>query len=253
MVGLIDTHSHVYSDKFANDREQMLENAKQQGVERIYMPNVDEESVEGMLELAELYPGFCIPMMGLHPCSVDENYSTVLARLLGLFEKHSFAAVGEIGIDLYWDKTTLDIQRNAFIQQVEFALSINKPIVIHSRDATEEIVQVLRNYKGVRGVFHCFSQSFEFTEEILDMGFYLGIGGVLTYPKSGLAEAIVNVPLDRIVLETDAPYLAPVPFRGKRNEPAFVWHVAKKMAEVKEISIGEVMKITGENALKLFS
>lgn len=253
MVGLIDTHSHVYSEKFSNDREQMLENAKQQGLERIYMPNVDEESVEGMMELAEKYPGFCIPMMGLHPCSVGEDYEAVLSRLLGMFEIHSFAAVGEIGIDLYWDKTTLEIQKRAFIRQVEFALSVNKPIVIHSRDATEEIVRILRDYKDVRGVFHCFSQSFEFTQEILDMGFYLGIGGVLTYPKSGLAEALAEVPMERIVLETDSPYLAPVPFRGKRNEPAFVWHVAKKLAEVKSMSMGEVMEISSKNALELFS
>lgn len=255
MVNLIDTHSHIYAKAFDTDREQMLENARKQGVSKIFMPNIDIESVEGMMELAAQYPDFCIPMMGLHPCSVDADWEKDVDALLDWFQKAEFAAVGEIGMDLYWDKTYQQQQALAFIRQTDFALEKQLPIVIHSRSATPQIMEILQDYKGkgLRGVFHCFSESYEYADEITDMGFYFGIGGVLTFKNSGLAEVVKKLPIDRIILETDAPYLAPVPFRGKRNEPAYLWHVAKLLAEIRAMGLEELGRVTSENALRLFS
>ncbi len=254
MVNLIDTHAHIYATAFDTDRTEMIENAQKQGVSNILMPNIDLESIPEMMALLQQYPNCCLPMLGLHPCSVDADWESTLSQILAFYDTPKFIAIGEIGIDLYWDKTTLEIQQNAFRKQVDFALTKNLPIVIHSRSATPEIIAILREYqgKGLNGVFHCFSEYFEFADEILAMGFYLGIGGVLTFKNAGLAEVVKKLPMDRIVLETDAPYLAPVPFRGKRNEPAFVWHVAKMLAELRGLSIGEVGRITSENAVNLF-
>lgn len=255
MVNLIDTHSHIYAKAFDTDRDAMLDHAQKQGVQRIYMPNIDLESIPGMLSLADAYPEFCIPMMGLHPCDVDENWKEVLDEMETWFDRRVFAAVGETGIDLYWDKTKLSWQQQALDIQVQWCLARNLPLVLHTRSATEQVLEVLRPYKGkgLRGVFHCFSEAFEHTAEILDMGFLVGIGGVLTYKNSGLPAALADVPLSRIVLETDAPYLAPVPYRGKRNEPAHVWHVAKLLAEIKGIGLAELAETTTANALELFS
>ena len=255
MVNIIDTHCHIYSEQFELDVHEAIANAGLQGVNKILMPNVDEASVAGMMQLAEKYPHICYPMMGLHPCSVEPEFEQTLNGLLALFEKHHFIAVGEVGLDLYWDKTILKRQQTALEIQVQFAINNKLPLVLHTRSAMNEVLEILEQYKcpELRGVFHCFSESFELTQRIADLGFYFGIGGVLTYKKSGLDEAIKHLPLDKIILETDAPYLAPVPFRGKRNEPAYVWHVAHKMAETLQMSIEQVGETTTENAKRLFS
>lgn len=252
---LIDTHCHLYSDVFNEDREQAIANAKRMGVDRILLPNVDLQTVAGMHELVENHPGVCYPMMGLHPCDVKSDYETEIAQLFSFFDTHTYCAVGEIGIDLYWDKTTQDIQEKAFLMQVEFALSKSLPIAIHSRNATHRIIEMLKPYKskGLTGVFHCFSESVELADEILKLGgFKLGIGGVLTYKNAGLPEVLKQIDLQHIILETDSPYLPPVPHRGKRNEPAYTRLVAEKLADVKGVSLREVADITTANAEQLF-
>jgi TatD DNase family protein len=225
------------------------------GVDRILLPNVDLQTVAGMHELVANHPGVCYPMMGLHPCDVKPDYETEIAQLFSFFDTHTYCAVGEIGIDLYWDKTTQDIQEKAFLMQVEFALSKSLPIAIHSRNATHRIIEMLKPYKskGLTGVFHCFSESLELAEEILKLGgFKLGIGGVLTYKNAGLPEVLKQIDLQHIILETDSPYLPPVPHRGKRNEPAYTRLVAEKLADVKGVSLREVADITTANAEQLF-
>ncbi len=252
---LIDTHCHLYSEQFDTDREQVIANAKRMGVDRILLPNVDLQTVAGMHELVANHPGVCYPMMGLHPCDVKSDYETEIAQLFSFFDTHTYCAVGEIGIDLYWDKTTQDIQEKAFLMQVEFALSKSLPIAIHSRNATHRIIEMLKPYKskGLTGVFHCFSESVELAEEILKLGgFKLGIGGVLTYKNAGLPEVLKQIDLQHIILETDSPYLPPVPHRGKRNEPAYTRLVAEKLADVKGVSLREVADITTANAEQLF-
>ncbi len=252
---LIDTHCHLYSDVFNEDREEAIANAKRMGVDRILLPNVDLQTVAGMHELVANHPGVCYPMMGLHPCDVKSDYETEIAQLFSFFDTHTYCAVGEIGIDLYWDKTTQDIQEKAFLMQVEFALSKSLPIAIHSRNATHRIIEMLKPYKskGLTGVFHCFSESVELAEEILKLdGFKLGIGGVLTYKNAGLPEVLKQIDLQHIILETDSPYLPPVPHRGKRNEPAYTRLVAEKLADVKGVSLREVADITTANAEQLF-
>jgi TatD DNase family protein len=252
---LIDTHCHLYSDVFNEDREEAIANAKRMGVDRILLPNVDLQTVAGMHELVANHPGVCCPMMGLHPCDVKPDYETEIAQLFSFFDTHTYCAVGEIGIDLYWDKTTQDIQEKAFLMQVEFALSKSLPIAIHSRNATHRIIEMLKPYKskGLTGVFHCFSESVELAEEILKLGgFKLGIGGVLTYKNAGLPEVLKQIDLQHIILETDSPYLPPVPHRGKRNEPAYTRLVAEKLADVKGVSLREVADITTANAEQLF-
>ena len=252
---LIDTHCHLYSEQFDTDREQVIANAKRMGVDRILLPNVDLQTVAGMHELVANHPGVCYPMMGLHPCDVKPDYETEIAQLFSFFDTHTYCAVGEIGIDLYWDKTTQDIQEKAFLMQVDFALEKRLPIAIHSRNATHRIIEMLKNYKGkgLRGVFHCFSESLELAQEILKLdGFLLGIGGVLTYKNAGLPEVMQQIDLQHIILETDSPYLPPVPHRGKRNEPAYTRLVAEKLADVKGVSLREVADITTANAEQLF-
>jgi TatD DNase family protein len=240
---------------FNEDREEAIANAKRMGVDRILLPNVDLQTVAGMHELVANHPGVCYPMMGLHPCDVKPDYETEIAQLFSFFDTHTYCAVGEIGIDLYWDKTTQDIQEKAFLMQVEFALSKSLPIAIHSRNATHRIIEMLKPYKskGLTGVFHCFSESVELAEEILKLGgFKLGIGGVLTYKNAGLPEVLKQIDLQHIILETDSPYLPPVPHRGKRNEPAYTRLVAEKLADVKGVSLREVADITTANAEQLF-
>ena len=252
---LIDTHCHLYSEQFDTDREQVIANAKRMGVDRILLPNVDLQTVAGMHELVANHPEVCYPMMGLHPCDVKPDYETEIAQLFSFFDTHTYCAVGEIGIDLYWDKTTQDIQEKAFLMQVDFAIEKGLPIAIHSRNATARIIEMLKNYKGkgLRGVFHCFSESLELAQEILKLdGFLLGIGGVLTYKNAGLPEVMQQIDLQHIILETDSPYLPPVPHRGKRNEPAYTRLVAEKLADVKGVSLRDIADITTANAEQLF-
>jgi TatD DNase family protein len=251
---LIDTHCHLYNKEFDRDRDEMLQRAEKEGVERFYLPMVDSESRAALLEVEARYPGRCIGMTGLHPCSVKENYAAELRIVEADLARRSWAAVGEIGLDFHWDRTFESCQYEAFHLQIEWALHYRLPIVIHSRDSMKESIGVVRQHRaqGVRGVFHCFGSSVEDARAIVDLGFYLGIGGVLTYKNSGLPDVLKEIPLDSIVLETDAPYLAPVPFRGKRNEPAYLRYVAARLAEAKGISVEDVAAVTTANAEKLF-
>jgi TatD DNase family protein len=253
VVNIIDTHCHLYAEEFNDDRELAIERALAMGVSKILLPNIDLESIEGLHALTDTYQQVCFPMMGLHPCYVKEDYQSVLKVIFDWFEKRKYFAVGEIGMDLYWDKTTKSWQEDAFIQQVEFAISKNLPLAIHSRNATHELIQLLKPYKGkVTGVFHCFSESAELANEIIKLEFLLGIGGVITFKNAGLPQALEKIDLKHIILETDSPYLAPVPYRGKRNEPSYTKLIADKLAEVKGISAAEIYEITTANAERLF-
>lgn len=255
MLSLIDTHAHLYSRKFDADRHDMVTRALATGVERIYLPNIDSESIEGMLALEADFSANCFAMMGLHPCSVQpETYAQELEIVEKWLEQRSWAGIGETGIDLYWDRTTLAIQQIAFARQCVWARELGRPVIIHSREANQEAIEVVRqNQDGrLRGIFHCFSGTLEEAKEMIGLGFMLGIGGTLTYPKSELPSVLAEIPLENIVLETDAPYLPPVPHRGKRNESAFVRHTAEKLAEVKGMPLEEIARITTANAFKMF-
>lgn len=251
----IDTHTHLYSTEFDTDRTEVVENAIKAGVKTLLLPNIDVASIEPMYSLCAEFPQNCFPMMGLHPGYVNENWENDLAQIKqALFEKKNYA-VGEIGMDLYWDKTFIEEQKKAFRIQIEWAKELNLPIVIHAREAFDEIFEILDelNDATLTGVFHCFTGTLEQAHKIQSYGgFYLGIGGVLTYKKSELPTVLEEIPLEQIVLETDAPYLPPTPHRGKRNESQFLLHVAEKVAEVKNCSLMEVARITSENAEKLF-
>lgn len=250
----VDTHAHLYADQFTEDREAMLERAFAEEIHRICLPNIDSTSIDAMLALEAQYPASCFAMMGLHPCSVKENFEEELAIVKQWLDRRSFCAVGEIGIDLYWDKSFLEQQKEAFRRQMQWAKALDVPIVIHSREATDLIIDLVRAEKDekLRGIFHCFGGSVAQAEAIMELDFYLGIGGVLTFKKSGLDKILEDLPLDRLVLETDAPYLAPTPNRGKRNESAYIRLVAEKMATVKGVSIEEVAEVTTQNAVKIF-
>lgn len=228
--------------------------AKQEGVDRFYLPGIDSESIEALLNLEQRYPENCSAMMGLHPCSVNQNYQQELDIVSDWLAKRSFSAVGEIGLDYYWDKTFMAEQSIAFRLQLEWSIQYGLPVSLHTRNAMEESIAIVQEYapKGARGVFHCFGGTYENALAIIDTGFYLGIGGVLTYKKSGLAEVLEKIDLRHLVLETDAPYLTPVPFRGKRNESSYLKYVVAKLAEVKNCSIEEVAAVTTANAEKIF-
>jgi TatD DNase family protein len=253
MQKLIDTHAHLYLPDFESDRVAMLERAKNEGVEKIYLPAIDSTTHESMIRFEKNYP-FCEAMMGVHPCSVKANYQEELAVAKSWWYKRSFVGVGEIGLDFYWDRSFEKEQYIAFRTQIEWALEKNVPIVIHSRQSTLACVEVLKEYKqtGLTGIFHCFSGSLEEAKEIIKLGFLLGIGGVLTYKNAGVAAVVEKLPLEHFVLETDAPYLTPVPHRGKRNESAYIRVIAEKIAAMKRISIDEVAEITTRNAKNIF-
>jgi TatD DNase family protein len=250
----IDTHSHIYDTGFQEDMDAVMVAAKSVGIEKIYMPGIDSTCIDDMMGMETKYPGFCIPMMGLHPCYVKENYQEELAIVEGWLTKRKFAAIGEIGLDYYWDKTFAKEQQLVFEKQMQWGLDYGLPINIHTRNAMGETIEMVKPFakKGLKGIFHCFSGSKESAEQIVEMGFLLGLGGVLTYKNAGVAEAVVDIPMEFLVFETDAPYLPPVPYRGKRNEPAFMIEVAKKLAEIKNIPLHEVGEITSENAERVF-
>ncbi|MBN1953328.1 MAG: TatD family hydrolase [Bacteroidales bacterium] len=252
---LIDTHSHLYLDDFQNDISAIIRRAQEQGISQIILPNIDAASVAHLLKLAEDYPGICIPLPGLHPTHVRENYLEELDTIYGLMDVNKYKAIGEIGIDLYWDKTFYREQVSAFEYQLTLALRHDLPVVIHARDSFHEILQVVRKaeFTGLQGVFHAFTGDSEQAREIVERGFFLGVGGIITFKNSHLPEVISRVPLERLVLETDSPFLAPVPHRGKRNESSYVIHVAQRLAELKNVSIEQVAQQTTENACKLFS
>jgi TatD DNase family protein len=250
----VDTHIHLYADEFKADREALINKALINGIRRFYMPNIDAGSIEPMLEVESRFPEHCFPMMGLHPCSVTASVTEELGLIRRWLDTRKFAAIGEIGIDLHWDKTHYKQQELAFRTQVEWALELDLPIVIHSRKSLNEILTILRSFPRLpRGIFHCFSGSLQEAEQIIGLGgFMLGIGGVVTFKNAGVAEVVRNIDLAHMVLETDAPYLAPVPFRGKRNEPAHMLETARALAMLKNVSLAEVAEITSRNAESVF-
>lgn len=251
---MIDTHAHIYASEFDADRDDVVQRALAQGIDKILLPNIDLESIEPMLKTEADYPEVCRSMMGLHPCYVDGNVKQTLDVVHSWFDKHNFIAVGEIGIDLYWDKTYKAEQEMAFITQLNWAKEMKLPVVIHTRDSIEETLALLRQEQdgSLSGVFHCFGGRVEEAKAINELGFHLGLGGVSTFKNGGMDKVIPHLDMNYVILETDCPYLAPVPHRGKRNEPAYTSLVAQRVAELREISLDDVDSLTTANALQLF-
>lgn len=253
---MIDTHTHLYSEQFDNDRAETIQRAIDKGVEQFFLPAIDSETHRKMLDLEAQYPDKIHAMMGLHPCSVQpESWEKELQIVETWLNNRPFCAIGEIGIDLYWDKSTLDIQVKAFEQQIDWAIEKDLPIVIHTRDSFDETFEVLERKKHpkLRGIFHCFSGNLEQAQHAIDLNFILGIGGVVTFKNGKIDQFLNQIPLDKIVLETDSPYLPPVPFRGKRNESAYLDLVAGKLVDVYKKDFAEINQVTTENALRVFS
>lgn len=250
----VDTHAHLYVKQFANDRQEMIARMIANGVYKVFLPNIDAESIYELMALSAQYPDVCYPMMGLHPCHVGDDYPERLAEMRTLFDSNVFYGVGETGLDAYWDKTSLPRQEAAFRIQITWAIDLALPLIIHSRETTRRCIDIVREMKHdrLRGIFHCFSGTAEEAMEILSLGFKLGIGGVITYKNSALADSIRDIPLSELVLETDAPYLAPVPQRGKRNESGYLPSIAGEIAANRGVSIEEVARVTTNTALCLF-
>lgn len=251
---LIDTHTHLYASEFDTDRNAAIEKAIQNGITHFFLPNIDIYSIQPMLDLCWSFPSNCFPMMGLHPCSVDAHVDAHLFQIQKWFKKRKFFAVGEIGLDYYWSTDFKTEQIKAFRMQIQWAIQQNLPIVIHSRNSNEDVIAILKEMKHpkLRGIFHCFGGNADQAAEVVDMGFLLGIGGVLTFKNGGLDKAIEDIPIEHLVLETDSPYLAPVPHRGKRNESFYIIEVARKLAELKKLGLTQVAEITTQNALRVF-
>ena len=251
---LIDTHTHLYDPAFDADRKEMIERANAMGVQKFYLPGIDSSTTQCMMQMEQDYPGQCFAMAGLHPCSVKENWKDELSIVEKWLTERTFPAIGEIGLDFYWDTSFKQQQYKAFHTQIDWALQYKLPIIIHTRNAMQETIDVVKSYAGkeLNGIFHCFGGSYKNAQDIIAAGFYLGIGGVVTYKKSGLAEVLANIPLEHIVLETDAPYLTPVPFRGKRNESSYLKYVVDKLVEVYGLSAAEIATVTTANAGKIF-
>ncbi|GAA5648081.1 TatD family hydrolase [Vibrio proteolyticus] len=252
---MIDTHAHIYASEFDHDRDEVVQRALAQGIEHILLPNIDLDSIEPMLKTEAAYPQVCRSMMGLHPCYVDSKVDQTLATIESWFEQHPFIAVGEIGIDLYWDKTFRAEQEKAFVTQLNWAKQRQLPVVIHTRDSIEETLTLLAQEQdgSLRGVFHCFGGSLAQAQAINGLGFHLGLGGVSTFKNGGMDNVIPHLDMDYVILETDCPYLAPVPHRGKRNEPAYTQLVAQRIAQLREIGLDEVDNLTTDNAKTLFN
>ncbi len=250
----IDTHTHLFDEQFHEDIDKVILNAQNAQLEACFLPNVDEETISTMMHLAQKYPNFCYPMLGLHPCSVKENYEDILNKMYALFNEYSFWGVGETGLDYYWDKTFIKEQKEALSIQAEWAKEKKLPLILHTRDAMYDTIDVIKSCQegNLKGIFHCFSGSYEQAKEIMKLGFLMGIGGVLTYKNSKLPETLSKIPLEYIVLETDSPYLSPVPFRGKRNEPAYIPLISQKLAEIYNCTIEKIAEVTTLNAKKLF-
>ena len=251
---LTDTHTHLYYEADPEKLAQLMQRCLDNEVSRLFLPNVDASSVPQVFNLVKQYPENCFPMLGLHPCDVKQDFQEELNTIRQATAQGKIYAIGEIGIDLHWDKTTLAFQQDAFRQQISWAMELDLPIVIHCREAFVEILEILSEMKNdkLRGIFHCFTGTAEQAEQVIELGFYLGIGGVLTYKNSGLDKSIANVSLDHIVLETDSPYLTPVPFRGKPNESSYLVYVAQKLADLKQVSIEELARITTQNSKTIF-
>lgn len=251
---LIDTHSHIYSEDFNHDIDEVMQHAYDNDVKKIILPNIDSGSVKRLLDLSDSYPHLCYPLMGLHPTSVSEDYKEELEAVEYWLEKRKFYGIGEIGIDLYWEQKFVEEQKEAFRHQIKLAKSHSLPIVIHVRNSFEEVHAIVKEEQdgNLNGIFHCFTGSIEEAQKVTDVGFYMGIGGVVTFKNSSLDKVIKSVDIKNLVLETDSPYLAPVPKRGRRNESAYLAFVAQKVAEIYDISVEEVAEITSANARQLF-
>ncbi|WP_245906934.1 TatD family hydrolase [Reichenbachiella versicolor] len=249
----VETHAHIYSSKFKEDIADVIERSQEAGVSKIYMPNVDHESIDGMLELENKYPEYCIPMMGLHPCSVKKDFEKELYIVEDWLSKRPFVAVGEIGTDLYWDKSLFELQKEAFIIQCNLANQNDIPVIIHCRESIDETIEILEGMANApKGIFHCFTGDVEQAKRIIALGHKIGIGGVATFKNGGLDPVLLEIDLENMVLETDCPYLAPTPYRGKRNEPAFIELVAQKISDLKNIPVSEVAQSTTNSALQIF-
>jgi len=251
---LTDTHTHLYYETDDTKRAGLILRCKENNISRLFLPNVDFASAPLVFSLTRQFPGICYPMLGLHPCSVKTGWEKEFDTIKEAVLQHKIVAVGEIGIDLYWDKTTLPIQIIAFKKQIAWAKALKLPIVIHCRDAFNEVFEVLQqeHSEDLRGIFHCFTGTLEHAKKVIDLGFYLGIGGVVTYKNSGLDKTVAKIDLSHIVLETDSPYLAPVPHRGKPNESAYLTYVARKVAELHQTDLETVAALTTENSRLIF-
>ena len=251
---MIDSHCHLYSDEFENDIDLVLERAREKGVQKFYLPAIDSSTHGKMLALEQKFPSTCYAMIGLHPCSVNVSFEKELEIIENLLAERPFAAIGETGLDFHWDTSFSKEQYLALERQIELALQYKIPLVLHTRKAMQETINVIRKYKGkgLKGIFHCFGGSLQEAQQIVGCGFLLGIGGVVTYKNAGLQQVLPNIGLEHLVLETDAPYLSPVPYRGKRNESSYLVEIAHKIAEIKNIASSEVMAATTLNAERLF-
>jgi len=251
---LTDTHTHLYLDDFEKDREQIINNALENGVGRMLLPNIDSTTLHDLKAITTTFPEFCFPMMGLHPTSVKEDYEKELALVEQELAAGNYCGVGEIGIDLYWDSTFEEAQKKAFRKQLQLAKKYRLAVSIHTRNAFDLTCQIVKEEltDDLKGVFHCFTGTADDAKQIMDIGFKMGIGGIVTFKNSGLAEVVARLPLEALVLETDAPYLTPVPYRGKRNQSAYLLYVAKKIAAIKNIPMETVAEITSRTAENLF-
>ena len=252
---LIDSHTHLYLPEFDNDRDEVIKRALSSGVIKMLLPNIDRGSIEPMMQMARDYPGICLPMIGVHPTSIKDDYPEQMEAVKENIKAHKFIAIGEIGIDLYWDRTYIREQEEAFTEQLKLADRENLPLVIHSRESLPEILRVIDRaaIAGLRGVFHAFTGNAEQAREITERGFLIGIGGVLTFKNSNLGRSLELVDIKNIMLETDSPFLAPVPKRGKRNESSYIRYIANKLAEVKKMPVEDIAKISTANCIKLFN
>lgn len=251
---LIDTHTHLYLDNFKLDRNEVIQNAINNGVEKMLLPAIDSSTFDSMIDLSNNYTVNCLPMMGLHPTSVGDEYENELKQVENELINGGYIAVGEIGIDLYWDSAFFDQQKDAFRTQLKLAKKHNLPVAIHTRDSFNEIYPIVKEESNddLKGVFHCFTGTPLEAKKIIDIGFLMGIGGIITFKNSGLDEIVKNIPEKYLVLETDAPFLTPTPFRGKRNQSAYLTYIARKLAEVKNKSVEEIASLTTKNAVELF-
>ena len=252
----IDTHTHLFASEFKDDIDIVVKNAINSGVSKMLLPNIDSSTTNNMLQLCNKYPKHCFPMVGLHPCSVKkDNIDKEILHVEEMLNKNKFIAIGEIGLDLYWDKSTLSYQKVAFEYQIKLAKKYQLPIVVHVRDSFNEAIEIVEklNNENLSGVFHCFTGNIKEAERIINLqNFYLGIGGVVTFKNGGINKIINQISLDNIILETDSPYLTPTPFRGKRNESKYLVNIAQKMSEIYEIDINEIASKTSSNAINLF-
>jgi len=253
-MNFVDSHAHIYLDDFKDDLDKVIETANKKGISTILMPAIDSSTHVAMLQTEQAYSASCRSMMGLHPCSVKDDYQKELVQVADYLSRRKFVAIGEIGLDFYWDVSFKSQQYDTFQRQIGWALSYDIPVVIHSRNAVDECIKVVQDHQdgNLKGVFHCFSGTIDQARKIIELGFYLGIGGVLTYKNSGLDKVMSEIGLANVILETDAPYLTPVPFRGKRNEPGHITIVGEKLADINNIPVNEIANITTQNAQKLF-